>query len=174
MTLDIRANDHGAIYVLEIAGDMPLGLSDKTDEAMMALLGPIVVNRDYVDVIEPAALTDMSVLQLIETGYDMPVDQATADSINATRGTIVLIMSAAFAGQAVKMRLPQHVRHVATLRETPAIKVTDQLSAQSAGGNLSTAPVKPPKSDARVSGIVATSALLVMFALVGLMIWIGR
>ncbi len=32
---------------------------------------------------------------------------------------------------------------------------------------------KPPKSDARISGMVATVALLVMFALVGWFVWMG-
>ena len=173
MTLDIPANDHGAIYVLEIAGDMPAGLADKTDAAMMALLGPIVVNTDYVDVIDPSAMSDMTVPQLIESGYDMLVADDIAEDINGCTGTIVLVMSAAFGGQATELNLPDHVRHVATLRETPAIVVTDPLSTESAEGNLSTAPTKPPKSDARMSGMVATYALLAMFALVGLMIWVG-
>jgi len=34
-------------------------------------------------------------------------------------------------------------------------------------------PAKKPKSDARIGGMVATLALLVLFALVGLMIWIA-
>ena len=32
---------------------------------------------------------------------------------------------------------------------------------------------KRPKSDARISGMVATVALLVMFGLVGLLVWMG-
>ena len=32
---------------------------------------------------------------------------------------------------------------------------------------------KPPMSKARISGLVATVALVVMFALVGLLVWMG-
>ena len=32
---------------------------------------------------------------------------------------------------------------------------------------------KKPMSDARISGMVATVALLVMFAFVGLIVWVG-
>lgn len=32
---------------------------------------------------------------------------------------------------------------------------------------------KPPMSDAKISGMVATVALIVMFALVGLFVWMG-
>ena len=32
---------------------------------------------------------------------------------------------------------------------------------------------KPPKSDARISGMIATVALVAMFALVGLVVWWG-
>ena len=33
--------------------------------------------------------------------------------------------------------------------------------------------MKKPKSDARMSGMVATVALVVMFALLGLFVWMG-
>ena len=82
-------------------------------------------------------------------------------------------MSAAFGGQEHTLDLPAGTRLVTTLREKAAIKVTPPLTSDSAEGNLDTKPVKPRKSDARMSGMVATYALLAMFTLVALMIWVG-
>lgn len=173
MKLEIPANDHGAIYVLEYAGAPPAGFEDKTDAAMQAVLGPVLVNTDYVDAITPGMLTDMTLPQLIEHGYDMPVGDADADQLRGIMGTAFLVMSAAFGGHSVQVDLPSNVRIVTVLREAPTITLSDPLSAESAKGTLQTKPAKPPKSDARMSGIVATYALLAMFALVALMIWVA-
>ena len=67
MTMHIPANDHGALYVLEITGTLPDGLTEKTDAALLAVLGPVVVNTDAYDMLsddERAAL-DSSVDEAI-------------------------------------------------------------------------------------------------------------
>lgn len=173
MMIDIPANDHGAIYVFEIIGIPPADLGDKTDTALMAVFGPVVLNTNYVDVITPGVLTDMTLPQFITHGYDMPVADDVAEELRSLIGTAVLVMSAAFGGQEVILGLPENTHLVTTLRETPAIKVIDRLNTASAKGALDSKPTKPAKSNARMSGMVATYALLAMFALVGLMIWVG-
>lgn len=172
MSMQIPANDHGTIYVFEVT-DAPSELSEKTDAALMAAFGPVVLNTDYVDVVETHMLADMTLPQLITNGYDMPVADDVAEVLRAIKGTTVLIMSAAFGGQEVSIDLPKTTRLVTTLREKAAIKITEPLTAKGAEGILQPKPGKPPKSNARMSGMVATYALLAMFALVGLMIWIG-
>lgn len=173
MKIEIAANDHGAIYVFEIIGIPPADLADKTDAALMTVFGPVVLNTDYVDVISPGILTDMTLPQFITHGYDMPVADAVAEELRSLVGTAVLVMSAAFGGQEVTLDLPENTRHVTTLREQSAIKVIDPINTTSADGVLTPKPAKPPKSNARMSGMVAMYALLAMFALVGLMIWVG-
>lgn len=173
MMIDIPANDHGAIYVFEVVGVPPAGLDDKADAALIAVFGPVVLNTDYVDVVAPGALTDMTLSQFITQGYDMPVADDVAEELRSLTGTAVFVMSAAFGGQDVAFDLPENVRLVATLREKAAIKIIDPLNTASAEGTLDTKPTKPPKSNARMSGMVATYALLAMFALVALMIWMG-
>jgi hypothetical protein len=148
-------------------------LGDKTDTALMAVFGSVVLNTDYVDVITPGVLTDMTLPQFITHGYDMPVADDLAEELRSLIGTAVLVMPAAFGGREVALDLPENTRLVTTLREKPAIKVIDPMSTASADGVLTPKPTKPPKSNARMSGMVATYALLAMFALVGLMIWVG-
>ena len=171
--MHIPANDHGALYVLEITGTPPAGLTEKTDAALLAVLGPVVVNTDYVDVITPGMLIDMTLPQLIANGYDMPMSDADADNLRGLTGSAVLLMSAAFGGQETTLQLPDSVRLVTVLRETPALAVPQPLTSDAAKGTIPGKPTKPPKSNARIGGMVAMYALIAMFALVGLMIWIG-
>ncbi len=173
MTLHIPANDHGAIYVLELTGAAPVDLAEKTDNVMLAVLGPVVVNTDYVDAITPGMLTEMTLPQLIKHGYDMPMSDADADTLRGLVGTAVLVMSAAFGGQEVTLKLPANVRLAAVLRETPVMTAPRPIISEAAKGIIPKKPAKPPKSNARIGGMVATYALIAMFALVGLMIWVG-
>ena len=169
--ITIPANDHGAIYVLELIRPTPEGLEDKTDAAMMAVLGPVVVNTDYVDAITPGMLTDMTLPDLIRNGYDTPMTDAQAEQLRALMGTTVLIMSAAFGGQAMTIDLPSDVRLVTVLREEPTMAAPRPIQTPSADGTLPPARKKP--SDAAMSGRIATYALLVLFLLVAVMIWIA-
>ncbi len=169
--IHVPTNDHGAIYVLELNRPDPDGLDDKTDAAMMAVFGPVVVNTDYVDAITPGMLTDMTLPDLIQNGYEMPVDAATAEELRGLFGTVILVMSAAFGGAAMDIDLPSDVRLVTVLRDAPVMNAPRPISSKAAKGALPPARKKP--SDAAMSGRIATYALLVLFALVGLMIWIA-
>lgn len=170
--INIPANDHGAIYVLELNRPSPDGLGDKTDAAMMAVFGNVVLNTDYVDAITPGMLADMSLPDFILNGYDMPVSTIQAEELRGLMGAVVLVMSAAFGGTAFDINLPSDVRLVMVLRETPRMSAPRPITSDSAVGSVPQARKKP--SDAAMSGRIATYALLVLFALVAVMIWIAR
>ena len=169
--INVPANDHGAIYVLELNRPAPDGLDDKTDAAMMAVFGNIVLNTDYVDAITPGLLVDMSLPDFIRNGYDMPVSDIQAENLRGLIGTVVLMMSAAFRDSAINIDLPSDVRLVMVLRETPTMAAPRPITTDSAFGTVPQKRKKP--SDAAMSGRVATYALLVLFALVAVMIWIA-
>ena len=63
--------------------------------------------------------------------------------------------------------------HVTTIGEGAALTVDAPLRSEAAEGVLDEPPQPKRMSDARQSGMVATVALLIMFALVALMVWIG-
>lgn len=173
MKIEVVANDHGAIYVFEVSGTQPAGLADKSDSALLAVFGPVLLNTNYVDVVYPATLMEMTLPQYILHGYDLTMSDEVADDLKNLANPTVLVMSAAFGRQEVALDLPQNTRLVTTLRKQSAIKVIDPITTKSADGVLTPKPAKPPKSNARMSGMVAMYALLAMFALVGLMIWVG-
>jgi hypothetical protein len=170
--INVPANDHGAIYVIELNRPAPEGLEDKTDAAIMAVFGNVVLNTDYIDVIAPGVLTDMSLPDLIRNGYDMQLSPTDAVEIDGLIGSVVLVMSAAFPPEGMTLDLPADVRLVTVLRDTPDVTLPETLRSDAAKGSLQ-GNGKPKKSDARIGGMIATYALLLMFALVGLMVWIG-
>ncbi|MCO4848816.1 MAG: hypothetical protein KC448_12695 [Yoonia sp.] len=169
--INVPASDHGAIYVLELNRPAPDGLDDKTDAAMMSVFGNIVLNTDYVDAITSGMLAEMSLPDFIRNGYDMPLSSIQAEELRGLMGTVVLVMSAAFGGQAIDIDLPSDVRLVMVLRETPSMAAPRPITTDSALGTVPPKRKKP--SDAAMSGRIATYVLLVLFALVAVMIWIA-
>lgn len=170
--INVPANDHDAIYVLQLVRPAPEGLEEKTDAAMMAVLGKVVVNNNYVDAITPGMLTDMTLPDLIRNGYDMPVSEIDAEKMRGLLGSVVLVMSAAFGGTAMTIDLPADVRLVTTLRDTPHMHAPQPIVSDSAKGIISQTG-KKPVSDAAMSGRIATIVLLGLFLLVAIMIWIA-
>ena len=171
--INIPANDHGAIYVLELNRPAPEGLEEKTDAAMMAVLGPVLVNTDYVDAITPGMLSDMTLADLIRNGYEMPVSERDAETLRGLFGTTVLVMSAAFGGKEMTVDLPADVRLVTTLREAAQMNAPRPITTESAKGAITPKPAKKQPSEAAMSGRIATIALVGMFLLVAIMIWIA-
>jgi len=172
--INLPANDHGAIYVLELNRPDPDGLADKTIVAITDVFGAVDINTQYVDIITPGMLTDMTLPDLIRNGYDMPVSTAQADALRGLAGTVVLVMSAAFGSSARTVDLSDGVRLVTTLRDPAKITPSSPIVSKSAEGSVPTGQTARKKpSDAAMSGRIATYALLVLFALVGVMIWIA-
>ena len=137
-------------------------------------LGATAIDDDFFEIIRLKDLEDYGLDQYLITGAGLPKSEVAAHSValNALKGHVLLVMSAAFEGYEQELSIKPPLRHVLTLHEDrPQVKF-EPLPSESAKGNFETKPGKA-KSDARMSGMVATVALLVMFALVGLMIWIA-
>ena len=166
MTLTIPANDHGQIRVF--ASDMPV-----TPETLSDLFGARL-DATYVDIVRIADLGDLTLTDYITQGYDLIPDAADKAAVNAITGTAILVLSRATEGREVTLTLAPGVRHVTSYSPDIRLAPPVDLPHESAKGIIGDAPAKAPKSDARIGGMVATIALIVMFALVGLMVWVAR
>lgn len=171
MTVTIPADDFGQIRVFSIPSPMPAGLAEKTPQALSALFGTDALNPDFVDVIDTRDLAGLSLVDYLNQGYDLPADSVDHAALRRIDGPAVLIMSRATAGEAVTLTLAGGVQHVTTCGDATRLSVPDKITSAAATG---TGPVgKAPPSNAAMSGRVATIALLVLFALVGLMVWVA-
>ncbi len=173
MTLTIPENDFGNIRVFSLADDPGKEVRENEPDALNALFGTTALNTDYVDVVDIAALDDLGLIGLLQQGYDVTPDVADARVLESLSGWAILIMSRATTGAEVTLTYAKGVTHVTTLGDKASLNPLPPLDTEAAKGALDT-NAKPPKSDARVGGMVATLVLLFLFALVGLMIWVGR
>lgn len=172
MTLTIPANDHGQLRVFATDMDLPADAAGKTPQGLAQLFGADL-NPDFVDIVRIDDLDGMQLSAYIDQGYDMAPDLVDKAAVDTITGTAILVLSRATNAVETKLTLAEGLRHVTTYSPAVQIITPEKLPDASARGILSDPPVKAPKSDARMSGMVATYALLVMFALVGLMIWVA-
>lgn len=170
MILKIPADDHGQIRVFATNATLPANVIEKTAEGLAGLFGS-PLDPTYVDIVRISDLGEMKLTDYIAEGYDMRADAVDAATVNAITGFAILVLSRATNGQAATLTLGVGMQHVTTYSPTARITPPEKLPDASAQGNL--APMKPPKSNARIGGMVATYALIFMFALVCLMIWVG-
>ena len=170
MTIDIPANDHGQIRVFATDQPLPQGVIDRDADALALLFGA-EVDPTYVDVVRIADLNGMALTRYIAEGYDLPADPFGAGALDAATGTVLLLLSRATEGRAVTLTPAAGLRHVATLSREVELTRHEPLPSGGAAGVTGQTPA--PKSDARIGGMVATVALLVLFLLVLLMIWIA-
>lgn len=172
MTLTIPANDHGQLRIFSLDFPPPDALRDKTIEGLAGAFGA-TLNPDFVDVIDLAALDDMSLIAYLKAGYDLTPDAVDHAALSGLSGWVVLVMSTAFGEDAITLNLTSGLTHITTLGDAASLTALDPLTSDAAKGVATPPTPKPAKSDARIGGMVATVALLMMFALVGIMIWIG-
>ena len=172
MTLTIPATDHGLIRIFKVTGPAPAGLAEKTPAALHGLFGTDALDLDYVDVVDTRELAGLTLLDYLHQGYDIP-DAALADpAVRDLRGLVVLVMSRATRGQEVTLTLAPQITHVTTTGEPARLRMPGPaIATPSATGSV--AGGKSAPSDAAMSGRIATLALLVLFALVAVMIWVA-
>ena len=173
MSITIPADDYGQIRVFSMPAPLPPDLAQKDTAALRALFGVEGLNPDFVDVIDPRDLAPMGLADYLRQGYDVEPDAADTAALQGLSDRIVvLLMSRATTGDEVTLSLASDVRHETTLSTAAALAVPQAMRSDAARGVVGDPPQKAP-SDGAISGRVAMIALLVLFAVVGLMIWVA-
>lgn len=161
--LTIPANDHGQIRVFA---------TEEKPESLAALFGA-KLDETCVDIVRISDLGEMRLTDYIFQGYDMTADDVDLATINAITGWAILVLSRATGERQTALTLAPGLRHVTTYSATTQLIAPGQMPEGATKGVIADPPARPAKSNARIGGMVATAALLVMFALVGLMIWVA-
>ena len=172
MTLTIPADDYGQIRVFATDMDLPADALEKSPRGLEYLF-EADLNPEYVDIVRLDDLSGMSLSAYIAEGYDMAADLVDKAAVDAITGYAILVLSRATGGIETTLTLADGLHHVTTYSPVSKIVAPERLPNASAQGILEPKPTKPPKSNARLSGMVAMYALLAMFALVALVIWVG-
>ena len=175
--IEVKAGEKGLVRVFALSMEDRAAKDLKEDaQALEQVLGASV-DVAGVEVFAVSDLGDMPLADYLVEGPGIAEDVLEQDRIKlgALDGWVMLVYSSAFAGKA------------ATLSPAPSLTLIGEYPQEgvdwSGGVDLSTpsalpyqddaTPARKKPSDAAMAGRVATVALLVLFALVGLMIWVA-
>lgn len=142
-------------------------------DAARRLLGTDVADLAQIDLFHSDDIAAIGLAAYLIEGNAVAEAQIAADAgiLDAYKGYVLTIRSPAFGGRAAVLELDPKVTLLGTYaEEVPPVKF-DPLPTPSATGLLGGG--KPPMSDARIGGMVATVALLVMFGLTALLVWLA-
>jgi hypothetical protein len=179
MSHTITANEFGKVRVFQLNYALESEVGGAGDyHRLEHALGVTFANTEDVQIIAQAALDDLGLAQFLMMGHGISQAQITPemDRLNALTGSFAIIRSGVFGGVAVTLADHDDAKLIATFTEEGAAPAPlTPLTSDSSKGTITPpdTPIKKPKSDARVGGMIATVALLLMGLLVWLMIWIA-
>lgn len=174
--IEIREGETGVVRVFDVdldAQEAKVFNRRNGTWPLQEALGAEVLDPHYVDLMQVEDLEGVGLSQYLEQG--MGVSSHDLEDahvlIEGLSGTVLVIGSGAFGRQAQTLQVRAPLRLVATFNED---KPPVQFDPLPAGGTQSApAPEKKKPSDAAMSGRVAMVALLVIFALTALVIWVA-
>ena len=175
--LTVAEAEHGVVRVFAI--DLPLADAQErfgNDPAALAgALGLDTLNDRYVDLLDPRPEGGLGLSGFLTQGLGLPANQIdpVAAQLDGLGEAVVVISSGAFGGEAVQLHPEPPLRLAFRFAEEVKIPDMTPLRSAAAEGVVGEAPARKKPSDAALSGRIAMLALLVMFVLVGLMIWIA-
>jgi hypothetical protein len=179
MSLVVPIHERGVIrlFALSMTDDEAKVLvrDDNADAERLqsAALGIDALDTEYVEVFAVKVLEELGLAGYMIEGNGVPADQVEPDrtKLAALEGWVMVVYSRAFRGAAVTLAPAPELTLIATYHE-PGTDWTDPNPLESKAATELT-PAKTRPSDGAMMGRVAMVALLDMFALTGLVIWIA-
>jgi hypothetical protein len=174
-SIQIKPTEHGVVRVFDV--DLPAEQIKAFNRRngtwpLQDALGAGTLDPAHVDLIAVEDLDELGLAGYLAEGHGISSDDLRdmRGRLAALSGHVLIVTSRAFGGeeQTLSPRAPLHL--VATFTEERPPVSFDPLPSQAARGVTGG---KPPPSDAAMSGRVASIALLVLFLLVALVVWVA-
>jgi hypothetical protein len=174
--MQVSATETGLVRVFAI--DLPPeSIAEFTDPdapdtaAIRDALGADALSPDHIDLLRVADLQELGLDGYLVEGLGVAEDEVAPDRarLRGLRGYVLVLPSRAFAGMAQELTPRAPLRWIGTYAEPRPQSDFTPLTSKAAKG----APLQSGPSNAAMSGRVAAVALLVMFLLVALMVWIA-
>lgn len=178
--IEVSSNEIAKIRVFSLSmTDTEAKKLQKDSSAIQAMIGA-QVDPEFVDVFPLSNLEGVGLAGFLSEGNAVPAEQlapdrAKLDKLDTLGGWVLILYSSAFRNAATSFAPAPALTLIGTYDEAK----TDWSASETVKSEAAkpfTAPaetVKKRPSDAAMSGRVATIALIVMFALTGLVIWIA-
>ncbi len=156
----------------EAEGAAPVDALPATDLA--SALGVTALDMDFVEQFRADTLSDYGFSAYLTEANGMDADQVAPDAavLDALTGPVVLVFTAAMPANVVPVAQPP-LRLIGRYHETETLRLPEPLMAAAAQGTLDGPARKGPPSEAAMMGRVAMVALLVIFALTALVVWVA-
>lgn len=138
------------------------------------LLGVSFLDEDFIEIFDAKWLASYGFAHYLTEANGMSEDSVSPDAarLDALEGTVLLVFPQALReGATMEPRYP--LQFVGSYLEAMEIRVPEPMPTESAKGVLEGPAGKPRPSDAAILGRVATAALIFLFALVLLMVWVA-
>ncbi|WP_057792118.1 hypothetical protein [Roseovarius atlanticus] len=180
--IEIRESESGVVRVFDV--DLTRAEAEAFNRRngswpLKDALGAESLDPHYVDMMQIEDLEGYGLSQYLEQGMGVSshdLEDAHVQ-IEGLKGTVLVVGSGAFGGEAQVLTPRAPLRLVATFNEDKAPVQFDPLP--SAGAQVAPAtedddtPEPKKKSDAAMSGRVAMIALLVLFVLTAIVVWVA-
>ncbi len=172
MTLNVEPNERGLVrvFALSMTEDEAKALQNSKDPK---ILGRDSIDATFVEIFPVSDLEQLGVAGYLATGCGIDPTQIEPDKakLNQLDGWVMIVFSRAFNGAATTLKPAPQLTLIGTYAE-PGVDWSDKTTLTS---DAATTPAKSRKtpSDAAMSGRIAMIALLVIFALTFMLVWIA-
>jgi hypothetical protein len=175
--IQITAREHGVVrvFAIDLEGDALKAFLRRGDSwGVQEALGAETLNPDLVEIFDVADLTGLGLSGYLDEGQGIATTELDPmrAQLDAIKGTVMVLPTSAFAGTAQTLSVRAPLRLIASFNEDRPPVTFEPLPDASAKGVVPP-PARSKPSDAAMSGRVATLALLVIFLLTALMVWIA-
>lgn len=169
-TFDVKSTEHGLVRLFAV--DLPPEKIESFDAE--DALGVKALDHAHVELFAISDLTGLGLSGYMNEGLGISRDDLDSARLDALTGFVLIVRSAAFRGQETTLTTKAPLRWIGTYPEESAPVKFEPLPSAAALGDVPPPPITRKRpSDAAMSGRVAMIALLVIFALTALVIWLA-
>jgi hypothetical protein len=181
-TFHIKATERGVIriFMANLTTEQAESFTESPDEdtpaAINRALDVTYIDSDFVELFALSNLEWVGLAGYLTDGLGVAAEDVkpNASRLNAMSGQVLIVLSQAFGGFETTITPTAPLKWIGTYTEEDANVKFEPLPSEGAKGTAEAPTGRPPKSDARVGGMIAMYALIAMFAFVGLLIWVAR
>ena len=182
MSIDhhVRAGERGRVRVFALDYQLSMEIAHiGTYDRLYRALGVDGLQDEDVQIVDIKALEELGLSGFLTEGYGVSEAEVSqiAETLDALQGKVAVIRSGAFQGAEVTLPSASEARLVAILgepeAELPSPVPLESDSARAGSVDVHETTSRPPKSDARIGGMVATAVLVFLAIFVVGFVWMA-
>jgi len=169
--LNIPSAPHGAAWLFSFDDTIEVldGFDDKALSAALGIQSPL--DMTYVERFDASTIAEYGLAKYLSDANGLTVPAADTAKLNAQQGALLLVFDRAVSEDAQIFAPTDVFTFIGQYAPDAPVPSFDDLESKGAEGLVSIG--KPAKSDARISGMIATYVLIFLALFVTVFIWIA-